>query len=64
MTTRPWKHPKTGIYYVRRAVPPDLRALIGKREEKVKRWTGKSRRSWPDSTDRQPPELREQALRC
>ncbi|WP_334317568.1 DUF6538 domain-containing protein [Methylorubrum extorquens] len=35
MTTRPWKHPKTGIYYLRRAVPADLLACIGKREEKI-----------------------------
>ena len=35
MTTRPWKHPKTGIYHLRRAVPTDLLALVGKREEKV-----------------------------
>lgn len=31
---RPWKHPKTGIYWLRRAVPDDLRTLVGKREEK------------------------------
>ena len=31
---RPWKHPKTGIYWLRKAVPEDLRALVGKREEK------------------------------
>jgi hypothetical protein len=31
---RPWKHPKTGIYWLRKAVPEDLRPLIGKREEK------------------------------
>lgn len=31
---RPWKHPITGIYWLRRAVPADLRALVGKREEK------------------------------
>lgn len=31
---RPWKHPKTGIYWLRRAVPADLRAAVGKREEK------------------------------
>ena len=31
---RPWKHPKTGIYWLRRGVPDDLRALVGKREEK------------------------------
>ncbi|WP_246689584.1 site-specific integrase [Methylobacterium sp. WL116] len=35
MTTRPWKHPKTAFYYLRRAVPLELRALVGKREEKV-----------------------------
>ncbi|WP_331288977.1 DUF6538 domain-containing protein [Methylorubrum populi] len=35
MTTRPRKHPETGIYYLRRAVPADLLALIGKREEKI-----------------------------
>jgi len=32
--TRPWKHPKTGVYQFRRAVPEDLRALVGRREEK------------------------------
>jgi hypothetical protein len=31
---RPWKHPKTGIYWLRKGVPEDLRAVIGKREEK------------------------------
>lgn len=31
---RPWKHPDTGIFYLRRAVPADLRPLVGKREEK------------------------------
>lgn len=31
---RPWKHPKTGIFWLRRAVPDDLRLLVGKREEK------------------------------
>ena len=35
MTTRPWKHPKTASYYLRRGVPLDLRALVGTREEKV-----------------------------
>ena len=30
----PWKHPKTGIYWLRKAVPDDLRSLVGKREEK------------------------------
>lgn len=31
---RPWKHPKTGIYWLRKYVPPELRAKVGKREEK------------------------------
>jgi hypothetical protein len=31
---RPWKHPKTGIYWLRKAVPEDLRPLVGKWEEK------------------------------
>ena len=34
MMARPTKHPKTGVYQFRRAVPNDLRALVGKREEK------------------------------
>lgn len=33
--SRPWKHPKTGIYQLRKAVPDDLRKIVGKREEKV-----------------------------
>jgi hypothetical protein len=32
--SRPWKHPKTGIYWLRKGVPDDLRAAVGKREEK------------------------------
>jgi hypothetical protein len=32
--SRPWKHPKTGIYWLRKGVPEDLRAATGKREEK------------------------------
>ena len=31
---QPWKHPKTGIYHFRRAVPKDLWTVVGKREEK------------------------------
>jgi hypothetical protein len=31
---RPWKHPKTGIYWLRKRVPEDLRPLLGKRVEK------------------------------
>lgn len=30
---QPWSHPKTGMFWFRRAVPIDLRELIGKREE-------------------------------
>ncbi|AWN38927.1 DUF6538 domain-containing protein [Methylobacterium radiodurans] len=32
---QPWPHPKTGVFWFRRAVPKDLRALIGKVEELV-----------------------------
>src|ERR1051325_3716691 len=31
---RPWNHPKTGIYWLRKRVPQDLRPVLGKREEK------------------------------
>jgi len=31
---RPWKHPKTGIYWFRKRVPDELQALLGKSEEK------------------------------
>src|SRR5215213_10558112 len=33
-TARPWKHPKTGVYWFRRRVPTRLLAAVGKREEK------------------------------
>jgi integrase len=33
--SRPFKHPKTGVYYYRRVVPEALRALVGKREVRV-----------------------------
>lgn len=29
----PFKHPKTGVYWFRKVVPKDLRAVVGKREE-------------------------------
>ena len=32
--SRPWKHPKTGVYWLRKRVPGDLRLRVGKREEK------------------------------
>ncbi|HVI52390.1 MAG TPA: DUF6538 domain-containing protein [Candidatus Sulfotelmatobacter sp.] len=32
--SRPTKHPKTGVYLFRKVVPEDLRAIIGKTEEK------------------------------
>lgn len=32
--SRPWKHPDSGVYWFRRGVPAELRALVGKREEK------------------------------
>ena len=28
--TSPWKHPETGVYYFRRAVPADLRESVGR----------------------------------
>ena len=30
--TRPYAHPKTGVYWVRKVVPEVLRSAIGKRE--------------------------------
>lgn len=30
---QPWPHPKTGVFWFRRVVPKDLRALVKKREE-------------------------------
>jgi len=33
--SRPSKHPKTGIYQLRKVVPEDLRKFVGKRDEKV-----------------------------
>lgn len=30
---RPWKHPKTGIYWLRKRVPDELLKVVGKREE-------------------------------
>ena len=33
--TRPWQHPKTGMFWLRRRVPKDLLPLVGKREEKL-----------------------------
>lgn len=34
MMSRPFKHPKTGVYQFRKAVPKDLRPILGKVEEK------------------------------
>jgi hypothetical protein len=31
--SRPWKHPKTGTYWLRKRVPDELIKLVGKREE-------------------------------
>jgi len=33
--SRPWRHPKTGVYWFRKAVPADLRPILGKREVKI-----------------------------
>jgi hypothetical protein len=32
--SRPWRHPRTGFYWFRKAIPGDLRQILGKREEK------------------------------
>jgi integrase len=32
--SRPLKHPNSGVYWLRKGVPEDLRKLVGKREEK------------------------------
>jgi hypothetical protein len=32
--SRPWKHPKTGVYWLRKRVPDALQPLVGKQEEK------------------------------
>ena len=32
--TRPWKHPKTGIFWLRKRVPKDLVSVVGRIEEK------------------------------
>ncbi len=32
--SRPWKHPRTGIYWLRKRVPADLIPVLGRREEK------------------------------
>jgi hypothetical protein len=32
--SRPWKHPKTGVYWLRKRIPDALQPLVGKREEK------------------------------
>jgi hypothetical protein len=32
--SRPWKHPTTGVYWLRKRVPVDLHVRVGKREEK------------------------------
>ena len=34
MTSRAWKHPKSGVYWFRKVVPAELRSVVGKREEK------------------------------
>jgi integrase len=32
--SRPWKHPSSGVFWLRKVVPENLRKLVGKREEK------------------------------
>jgi hypothetical protein len=31
--SRPWKHPRSGVYYLRKGVLEELRELVGKLEE-------------------------------
>jgi hypothetical protein len=33
--SRPFKHPNSGVYWLRKRVPDDLRSVVGKREEKL-----------------------------
>jgi hypothetical protein len=33
--SRPWKHPKTGVYWLRKGISEALREAVGKREEKL-----------------------------
>lgn len=50
--SRPWKHPQTGVYWLRKAVPANLRALVGKREEKKSLGTkdaAEARRKFPEA---------------
>jgi Domain of unknown function (DUF6538) len=45
----PWKHPSSGVFWLRKGVPEDLRKLVGKREEKRSLQTGSkpaNSRSW------------------
>jgi integrase len=32
--SRPWRHPRSGFYWFRKAIPADLRPIVGRREEK------------------------------
>lgn len=50
--SRPWKHPQTGIFWLRKAVPANLRTLVGKREEKKSLGTkdaAEARRKFPQA---------------
>jgi integrase len=49
--SRPWKHPKTGVYWYRKAVPTRLRAAVGKGEIRRSLRTkdaSEARRLYPD----------------
>jgi hypothetical protein len=41
--SRPWKHPKTGVYYFRKVVPSDLRKAVGSGEVRKSLGTKDSR---------------------
>jgi hypothetical protein len=58
--SRPWKHPKTGVYWLRKRIPDDLRPILGKREEKRSLGTKDpaEARASDDYTDAYPAALR------
>jgi hypothetical protein len=50
--SRPWKHPKTGVYWLRKPIPKDLRPILGKLEEKhsLETWDpAEAKRRHPDA---------------
>lgn len=51
--SRPWPHPKTGVFWFRRRVPKDLLSIVGRREEKASLGTkdvGEAKRRFAEHT--------------